>query len=69
MSNENFTLAIQNLSATIGRNVTFWEAANYYDNYECAKYMGRNFIKTFENETYARALSKLFFKIRLCSHS
>lgn len=49
LNNENFTRAIQALSTEISRNVTFYEAASFYDNYECAKYMGRGYLKVFEN--------------------
>ena len=58
IGNANFTEAIQNLSSVIGRKITFWQAPAYYDNYECATYMGRNstIISTFKNETYIRAL-------------
>jgi hypothetical protein len=38
----NFTEAIQNLSSVVGRNISFFEAPHYYDNYECATYMARD---------------------------
>jgi len=38
--------------------VSFFEAAAYYDNYECARYMGRGYLKVFENAEYLRALGK-----------
>ena len=41
MNDDKFQIAIQALSKQLNKTVSFFQAASYYDNFECARYLGK----------------------------
>jgi hypothetical protein len=63
LENENITKSIQALSEELGRNITFWDAPAYFDNYECARYLGKKYFKVFDKPEYNYTLCTCLFYV------
>jgi hypothetical protein len=51
VANENFTRAVQALGAVVGKELTFFDVYQLYDNAECLTYMSKKALDIFSGKT------------------